>query len=159
MSPNTELALARELNRVFRSQKLTVAVAEGSSGGRIGERLVRYAGATAYFKGAVVTYDYASRTTMLDMPQDLLVQHGSVSEWGVRMMAERVRAKFGAALGVASSGVTGPRGGDVGHLWLTPVARDGETVVKVHHLAPSSRLAMQASFTELALRLVKRVVG
>jgi PncC family amidohydrolase len=158
MSANTELALARELNRILRSQKLTVAVAEGSSGGRIGERLVRYAGATAYFKGAVVTYDYASRSSILDISQDLLVQHGSVSEWNVRVMAERVRAKFGAELGVASSGVAGPQSDDVGHLWLA-VAREGDTIAEEHHLESSSRLAMQASFTELALRLLKRVVA
>jgi nicotinamide mononucleotide (NMN) deamidase PncC len=74
------------------------------------------------------------------------------------VMAERVRAKFGAELGVASSGVAGPQSDDVGHLWLA-VAREGDTIAEEHHLESSSRLAMQASFTELALRLLKRVVA
>lgn len=158
MPAETELALARHLNETLRAKNLTIAVAEGSSGGRIGERLVRYAGATAYFKGAVVTYDYPSRTSLLDIPQDQLKQHGSVSEWSVRIMAERVREKFGATLGLASSGVTGPRGSDIGHLWLA-VAREGETIVEEHHVSPGSRLAMQATFTELALQLLNRAVG
>jgi len=155
---NGELDLEREPNKALRAQKLTIAVAEGSSGGRIGERLVRYAGATAYFKGAVVTYDYPSRTSVLDIPQDQLKHHGSVSEWSVRIMAERVRDRFGAALGLASTGVTGPHGLDLGHLWLA-VAREGETVTEEHHVPPGSRLTMQATFTELALRLLLRIVG
>jgi PncC family amidohydrolase len=145
------------LNKTLRTQGITIAVAEGSSGGRIGERLVRYAGATAYFKGAVVTYDYASRTSLLDIPQDLLQKYGSVSEWSVRMMAERVRERFGANLGLASTGVTGPRGKDVGHLWLA-IAREEGTTVEEHHVPTGSRLTLQATFTELALRFLLRVV-
>ncbi len=158
MPAETEFALARHLNKTLRAKNLTVAVAEGSSGGRIGERLVRYAGASAYFKGAVVTYDYRSRTSLLDIPQDQLKQHGSVSEWSVRIMAERVREKFGTSLGLASSGVTGPGGKYVGHLWLA-VAREGATIVEEHHVGPGSRLAMQATFTTLALQLLKRLAG
>jgi nicotinamide-nucleotide amidase len=158
MPTNSELAIARDLNRALRKAGLTIAVAEGSSGGRIGERLVRYAGATAFFKGSVVTYDYASRTALLGIPQAELRTHGSVSEWSVRAMAEGVRERFGTDLGLASSGVTGPRGTDVGHLWLA-IAREGQTLVEEQHVPPGSRLAMQAGFTELALRFLQRVVG
>jgi nicotinamide mononucleotide (NMN) deamidase PncC len=42
--------------------QVTVAVAEGASGGRIGERLVRYPGGEVFFKGSVVTYDYHNCT-------------------------------------------------------------------------------------------------
>jgi PncC family amidohydrolase len=154
----SELALARELNTLLRARGVTIAVAEGSSGGRLGERLVRYAGATAYFKGAVVTYDYPSRTSLLDIPASLLREHGSVSEASVRAMAESVRGKFGAEVGLASSGVTGPRGRDVGHLWLA-LASDSGTIVEEHRLEPASRIALQRQFTELALRMLRAVVG
>ena len=73
-------------------------------------------------------------------------------------MAEQVREKFGTTFGLASSGVTGPRGVNVGHLWLA-IAREGETIAQEHHVTPGSRLAMQATFTELALRLLQRIVG
>ena len=69
MAEPSELPLARELNGLLRAKGLTIAVAEGGSGGRLGERLVRYPGATAYFKGAVVTYDYPSRTELLEIPR------------------------------------------------------------------------------------------
>jgi nicotinamide-nucleotide amidase len=157
MAGGSELTLARELSRLLRSRGITIAVAEGSSGGRIGERLVRYPGATAYFKGSVVTYDYPSRTALLDIPQSLLREHGSVSEASVRAMAEGVRAKFGADVGLASSGTTGPAGKNVGLVWLA-VASEGCTVAREHRLEPASRLTLQREFTVLALRLLRESV-
>ena len=157
MPEQTELALARELNTLLRAKGVTIAVAEGSSGGRLGERLVRYPGATAYFKGAVVTYDYPSRTALLDIAPALLKEHGSVSEASVRAMAESVREKFGADIGLASSGVTGPRGRDVGHVWLALASSSG-TIGAEHRLAPAPRITLQRQFTELALRMLRAAV-
>lgn len=157
MAEPSELALARELNGLLRAKGVTIGVAEGNSGGRLGERLVRYAGATANFKGTVVTYDYPSRTALLDIPPALLKAHGSVSEAGVRAMAESVRTKFGADIGLASSGVTGPRGRDVGHVWLA-LATDTGTQVEEHRLEPASRLTLHRRFTEFALQLLHTAV-
>ena len=158
MSQDSELGLARELNKLLRKRRVTVAVAESSSGGRIGERLVRYAGATAYFKGAVVAYDYPSRTSLLGIPQELLQQHGSVSGEVVRTMAEAVRRRFQVDLGLASTGVTGPTGNGVGHLWLAIASEQG-TDVEEHWLTPAPRLALQQQFTVLALRLLRNALS
>jgi PncC family amidohydrolase len=155
---DTELSISRELNGLLRARQVTVAVAEGSSGGRIGERLARYTGATAFFKGSVVTYDYPSRTSLLGLPHDELREHGSVSEWAVRKMAEGVRNRFGADIGLASSGTTGPTGRNVGHLWLA-VASQGGTLTQGHQLASASRLALQGEFTRLALRFLRQFLA
>lgn len=157
MSDETELGLARKLNRMLRDRGLSVAVAEGTTGGRIGERLVRYPGATAYFKGSVVTYDYPSRTSLLDVPQELLQTHGSVSETAVRAMAERVREKFRSDIGIASSGSVGPAGSDVGHLWIAATTESG-TVAREHHLRQGTRLELQGRFTLYALQLLRDTV-
>lgn len=155
--PDTELALARDLNRLLRAKGVTLAVAEGSTGGAVGERLVRYPGATAYFKGAVVTYDYRSRTALLGIPQSLLQEHGTVSEAGAKAMAEAVRERFAADVGLASTGVAGPAGKNVGELWLA-VADGQRTDVEHHEITPRSRIAMQAEFTRLALRMLHSYV-
>ena len=154
----TERSLARELNKLLRTKGVTVAVAEGSSGGRIGERLVRYPGATAYFKGGVVTYDYPSRTALLGIPAWVLENHGAVSEESVRAMATSVRERFGSTIGLASSGVTGPSGRNVGQLWLALATADGCTVAE-HRFGPASRLTMQRLFTEAALRFLRDAVA
>ena len=157
MSGDTELSLARELNRMLRDRRLSVAVAEGTTGGRIGERLVRYPGSTAYFKGSVVTYDYPSRTSLLGISQELLQTHGSVSEEVVRAMAEQVRQKFGADIGLASSGAAGPSGSNVGRVWIA-AATENETVAREHRVAQGTRLELQAHFTLQALRLLRDTI-
>lgn len=153
----SELSIARELNRLLRERRLTVAVAEGSTGGRIGERLVRYAGATAYFKGAVVTYNYDSRTALLGIPQASLVEHGTVSEHVARAMAEAVRECFGADIGLAGTGVAGPAGRDVGLVW-TAVATPHGTVARESRLPAASRQRLHGGFTLIALRLLREAV-
>ena len=72
-----------------------------------------------------MTYDYSSRTSMLGLPQDELREHGSVSEWAVRKMAEGVRDRFGSELGLVRSGTTDPTGRNLGHLWLAVASQDG----------------------------------
>ncbi|MEK9659647.1 MAG: CinA family protein [Chloroflexota bacterium] len=149
----SEQALTKEAARVLRERCLTVAVAEGTTGGRIGERLTRYPGATAFFKGAVATYDYSSRTSLLGITQALLIEHGSVSEPVVRAMAEAVRERFGSTIGLASSGVAGPRGKDVGRCWLA-IAGPNWSMTRLVREPVGTRLALQAAFTRHSLALL-----
>ena len=153
----TEFSVARELNRILRERGLTVAVAEGSTGGRIGERLARYAGATAYFKGAVVTYDYPSRTAILGIPEATLAAHGSVSEQAACAMAASVRERFGADFGLASTGVAGPSGTNVGLVW-TAVATPVATLARGSRLPRAPRQRLQGRFAMIALQLLREAV-
>ena len=118
---------------------------------------MRYPGATAYFKGAIVTYDYASRIALFGISAATLEAEGSVSEPTVRAMATSVRERFDAAIGLASSGVAGPSGRDVGQVWLA-VATYGGCETQQHRFDPASRLTMQRRFTEAALRMLRDVV-
>jgi PncC family amidohydrolase len=154
----SELRLARDLNRLLGERRITVAVPEGSTGGRIGERLVRYAGSTVYFKGSVVTYDYSSRTRVLGVDEGMLKRHGAVNEESVRAAAEAVHGQFDANIGLASSGAAGPTGKNVGLVWLA-VATDDGTTAEAHRVSARSRLGRQAEFTRLALALLWRAVG
>jgi PncC family amidohydrolase len=150
---DTELTLAKQALRALRERGLTVAVAEGTTGGRLGERFTRYPGASAVFKGAVATYDYPSRTGVLGIPAALLRAHGSVSEPVVRAMAEAVRERFGTALGLASSGVAGPGGKNVGRCWLALAGPDGVRTRLIEE-PEASRIALQRTFTAHALALL-----
>jgi nicotinamide-nucleotide amidase len=154
----TELSLARNVARLLCDRGLTVAVAEGTTGGRIGERLVRRSGASAFFKGSVVTYDYPSRTTVLGIPRKLLATHGAVSEQVVRAMAQAVRAKFGADLGLASTGVAGPGGQQVGMVCIAVATKESTRSTR-HDLPSGSRLQLHRCFTTLALRLLAEVAS
>jgi len=92
---------------------LTLALAESCTGGQIGSRLVDVAGASKVFLGGVVAYANASKTALLGVPEAVLAQHGAVSEVVAAAMAEGARARFGADLALATTGIAGPDGGTV----------------------------------------------
>lgn len=92
---------------------LTLAVAESLTGGAVAAELVSVPGASVVLRGAVVAYDTALKSSLLGVPQELLVQHGPVHAEVATLMAEGVRhaAAVGghpADIGVATTGVAGP---------------------------------------------------
>ena len=109
---------------------LTLATAESCTGGSVAARLTSVPGASRAFVGGVVAYANRVKTDLLGVPESVLREHGAVSEATVRAMAEGVRQRLGADVGVATSGVAGPGGGTpekpVGTVWLA-VSWPGET--------------------------------
>ena len=95
----------------LRELKLTVAVAEASSGGLIAAELSRLPGSSAFFRGGVVAYDHRSKTALLGIPVELLEREGSVSASACQAMARAARHIFEADLGLAETGIAGPDGG------------------------------------------------
>ena len=110
-------------------QRRTIATAESCTGGAIADSLVRVPGVSAVFRGAVVAYNDDIKRSMLDVPADVLRQHGAVSEQTAIAMARGARRRLGADLAIATTGIAGPSGGTedkpVGLVWFALVA-DGE---------------------------------
>ena len=85
----------------------TVATMESCTGGRIADLLTDTPGASTYFKGGLVAY---TREAKLEWGVDpkVLDQYGSISEECAAEMARAARARTGADVGVATTGVLGP---------------------------------------------------
>ena len=92
-------------------QKLTIATAESCTGGLISKRLTDIAGSSEYFLGSVTAYSNQLKTSLLDVPMDIINAHGAVSEETALKMANGVRAKTGADIGISTTGISGPGGG------------------------------------------------
>ena len=92
-------------------QKLTIATAESCTGGLISKRLTDIAGSSEYFLGSVTAYSNQLKTSLLDVPMDIINTHGAVSEETALKMANGVRAKTGADIGMSTTGISGPGGG------------------------------------------------
>ncbi len=104
------------------AHKLTLAIAETSTGGMIANMLTDQAGVSAFFNGSIVAYSYDSLRDVLHVRPETLDLHGAVSEATVREMAQSVRQIFNADIGIGICGITGPSGGTVqkpvGTSWL-----------------------------------------
>lgn len=95
----------------FAARGATLALAESCTGGQIAAELVDVPGASNVLRGGVVAYSNECKERLLDVPHEVLEQHGAVSEPVVAAMAERVRQRLDATFGVAVSGIAGPDGG------------------------------------------------
>jgi len=89
---------------------LTLAVAESCTGGLIADRLTDVSGSSSYLERGVVTYSNASKMALLHVPQEILTQHGAVSEPTASRMAEGIRTAAGVDLGLSTTGIAGPTG-------------------------------------------------
>jgi nicotinamide-nucleotide amidase len=116
---------------------LKLAVAESCTGGLIGHRLTNVPGSSAFFMGDFVTYSNEMKSELLGVSTNILREHGAVSEECVLAMAKGARARAGADVAVATSGVAGPEGGTpehpVGTVCIALVA-DGVNAARRHQM-------------------------
>ena len=124
--------------------------------GLVGARLTEIPGSSDVFEGGVVCYSYESKTAMLDVPANLIKEHGAVSEPVARAMAEGVLARLGGHLSVAVTGIAGPGGGmpdkPVGTVWFA-TAMDGD-VRATKNIFMGSRAEVRARAAQRALFLL-----
>jgi nicotinamide-nucleotide amidase len=89
----------------------TLAVAESCTGGLFAERITSVSGSSRYFVGGAVVYSNQLKTGFADVPSELIEQHGAVSREVAAALADGIRKRSGATLGVGITGVAGPNGG------------------------------------------------
>ena len=115
---------------------LTIGLAESCTGGYIAHLLTAKAGASAYFKGSVVSYANEIKGDLLDVSKETMETVGVVSEECVRKMAISARKLLKTDYAVAVSGIMGPGGETpekpVGMVWMA-VASENEVRAQVFH--------------------------
>jgi nicotinamide-nucleotide amidase len=104
-------ALEEVVGETLKSRQAWIAVAESCTGGGILVRLTDIAGSSAYVRGGVVAYDNAVKIEQLGVPESVLAANGAVSEPVAIAMADGVRARLRADIGISVTGIAGPGGG------------------------------------------------
>ncbi len=99
------------VGRLLLERGRTVATAESCTGGLISELITEVPGSSAWFLGGAACYANSAKTALLGVPEEMLLEHGAVSEPVARAMAEGARARFGADIAVSTTGISGPDGG------------------------------------------------
>lgn len=149
------------VGELLQTRHLTVAAAESCTGGLLLSRLTDVPGSSAYVLGGAVLYSNEMKTSMADVPEALIAAHGAVSEAVAVAMAEGIRARVGADLGVAITGVAGPAGGTaqkpVGTVVSAVIAPGSPARVRTFAF-PGGRAQIKFHATQGALDMVRRVL-
>ena len=143
-----------------RERGLTLAAAESCTGGLVSARLTAIAGSSDVFRGGVVAYANEVKESELGVPHDVLERHGAVSAEAAKAMAEGVRNRLGADVGVAVTGVAGPGGGSeekpVGLVFVHAVGPEGEEARRTE--LPGDREMIRGRATAASLHLARRLL-
>ncbi|GAA2065679.1 competence/damage-inducible protein A [Williamsia deligens] len=138
-----------------------VATAESCTGGMIAARLTDRAGSSDYVMGGVVSYSNDAKSDLLDVPSDMIAEHGAVSEQVAAAMARGALARLGADIAVSTTGIAGPGGGTaekpVGTVYFGLARADGDVVTRRLVLAGSRADVRERSVT-VAMHLLRRAL-
>ena len=129
-----EETLEEVVAKLFIAKKMTLATAESCTGGKIAEQITALSGASAYFKGSVVSYATEAKINVLGVPRELINQYSVVSAEVAKSMAENVKKLLKTDFSIATTGNAGPAKGDsdaeVGTVFIAIASPDGVFVEK-----------------------------
>ena len=153
-----EKALVKELA----DKGLTLACAESCTGGLIAKRITDVAGSSAVFLGGAVTYTNEIKQAILGVKRETLEQYTAVSEPVAAEMAENVRKRFGADIGISTTGYAGPSGGTekdpVGTVYIGISTERGTRVTRFSFSGMRSREYIRTLAAGNALLLVLKEI-
>jgi nicotinamide-nucleotide amidase len=139
----------------------TIAVGESCTAGLLAARLTERPGSSEYFLGGVVAYSNEAKTELLEVPAELIENHGAVSPEVAEAMAAGAIERFGADCGVGITGIAGPDGGTeekpVGYVCICATLASGEQLAR-DVVLPGSRDDIRERSVTVALHLVRHLL-
>jgi nicotinamide-nucleotide amidase len=141
-------------------RRMHIGVAESCTGGLISSRLTDVPGSSRYLDQGVVTYANSAKTELLGVAPQMLEEHGAVSEPVALAMAEGIKTRARADVGVGVTGIAGPTGGTpdkpVGTVAVAAVTGDGRRSRTFRFYGEREQVKFQAS--QAALDMVRRML-
>lgn len=136
---------------------LTLSLAESCTGGLIANRITDIPGSSDAFLMGVVSYSNQAKMDLLGVDEQLLIDHGAVSEEVARAMAEGARMRAGSDIAVSVTGIAGPTGATptkpVGLVYVALSAENGTVVQKCQF--GGSRLDVKLRTSQTALDMIR----
>ena len=140
---------------------LTLATAESCTGGMLAERLTAIPDSSRVFLGGAVAYVPELKTSFADVAAEAIEHEGTVSEAVARQLAEGIRRRTGASLGIGITGLAGPGGGTgadaekpVGLVFVGLAGAAGTEVKELNLMGDRERIRWWA--TQHALEMIRR---
>ncbi|MCP3996459.1 MAG: competence/damage-inducible protein A [bacterium] len=91
-----------------KSKGWTIGTAESATGGMVAARITSIPGASAWYRGSVVAYHEDIKRGVLAVPEEVIAEHGVVSESVAIAMADGAAKALGADVAVSVTGSAGP---------------------------------------------------
>ena len=134
----------------------TLVTAESLTGGGIGAALTAVSGASAVYKGGIVSYTNAVKHSVLGVPEEILETYGAVSQKTAACMVAGVRNLLNADVAVSVTGLAGPGGDEYGNPVGTVFIgyEDAKQSVVKHCLFSGSREEIRIRTIETALQII-----
>lgn len=160
--PPDILAQTEDVIRAATAKKVQIATAESCTGGLISACLTAVSGASAVFDRGYISYSYNSKTAYLDVPHDIVVACGAVSEEVAIGMAEGTLRHSDATIAIAATGIAGPGGGTpekpVGLVYLAIAVRGGKSYAD-KNIFSGDRSDVRLQTVDKAMKLLKKEVS
>ena len=112
---------AAQTIQLLLNRDCTVATCESLTGGGIGVALTSVAGASAVFRGGLITYASDLKASLAGVDAEFIAEHGVINEHTAKQMAVGAAWNCRADVGVSCTGVAGPDDEDgeaPGTVWL-----------------------------------------
>lgn len=104
------LELAEKLVYQLSQEGLHLAAAESCTGGMAAEYITAVSGASEVFECGIVSYANWIKEKELNVSSETLKKYGAVSSQTAVEMADGIRIKASADIGIATTGIAGPTG-------------------------------------------------
>lgn len=100
------------LGKLLTEKGLTIATAESCTGGKIAQTITSVSGASAYFKGSVVSYATEIKESVLEISSEVIKKYSVVSKEVAKEMVLSVQKMMKSNIAIATTGNAGPLKGD-----------------------------------------------
>ena len=142
------------------NKNLTITTAESCTGGMISSAIVHVNGSSKIFKSSVIAYSNDMKSKLLNIPNDLIIKNGAVSEIIAFNMAKNSLKILKTDLSIAVTGIAGPTGGNidkpVGLVWIA-IGTKQKIITNKHHFI-GNRLEVRQKTTYESLKAANKVI-
>jgi nicotinamide-nucleotide amidase len=155
--------ITRELARVLIKNHWHLSTAESCTGGMVAASITDLTGSSEWFERGYVTYSNQSKSEDIDVSQNLIEQHGAVSDQVARAMALGAKQNSGSDLSLSITGIAGPTGGSpekpIGTVCFAWVLANDQIVSETKHFEGNRQQIRQQACDFSLRKLLSLVVA
>lgn len=157
MFPDDVIAAATTLLEACRTAGVKIVTAESCTGGLLAGALTEVAGASDVVDCGFITYSNDAKSDTLGVAEELITQHGAVSDVVAREMAIGALEHSNAEIAIAVTGVAGPGGGTAakpaGLVYIAVQRLGREPVIKECRFGDIGRSAVRLATVREAIQM------